>query len=134
MKVSLKLPLFGMNMEEATVVRWHRQPGESFRKGEALYEIETEKVTTEVGGAVRRQVAGDRCARRGNYQRGCRRMPYRYVRRPRVAKRRFQRCSAVCAAISERAHLLEPVFQLLKLQRENNGGRSAREAFQRSCS
>jgi len=48
MKVSLKLPLFGMNMEEATVVRWHRQPGESFRKGEALYEIETEKVTTVV--------------------------------------------------------------------------------------
>jgi pyruvate/2-oxoglutarate dehydrogenase complex dihydrolipoamide acyltransferase (E2) component len=48
MKVSLKLPLFGMNMEEATVVRWHRQPGESFRKGEPLYEIETEKVTTEV--------------------------------------------------------------------------------------
>jgi pyruvate/2-oxoglutarate dehydrogenase complex dihydrolipoamide acyltransferase (E2) component len=47
-KVSLKLPLFGMNMEEATVVRWHRQPGESFRKGEPLYEIETEKVTTEV--------------------------------------------------------------------------------------
>jgi len=48
MKVSLKLPLFGMNMEEAMVVRWHRQPGESFRKGEPLYEIETEKVTTEV--------------------------------------------------------------------------------------
>jgi pyruvate/2-oxoglutarate dehydrogenase complex dihydrolipoamide acyltransferase (E2) component len=48
MKVSLKLPLFGMNMEEAMVVRWHREPGESFRKGEPLYEIETEKVTTEV--------------------------------------------------------------------------------------
>jgi pyruvate/2-oxoglutarate dehydrogenase complex dihydrolipoamide acyltransferase (E2) component len=48
MKVSLKLPLFGMNMEEATVVKWHRQPGESFRKGEPLYEIETEKVTQEV--------------------------------------------------------------------------------------
>lgn len=48
MKVSLKLPLFGMNMEEATIVKWHKQAGESFRKGEPLYEIETEKVTQEV--------------------------------------------------------------------------------------
>ncbi len=48
MKVSLKLPLFGMNMEEATIVKWHKHAGESFRKGEPLYEIETEKVTQEV--------------------------------------------------------------------------------------
>ena len=48
MKVSLKLPLFGMNMEQATVMVWHKQPGETFRKGDSLYEIETEKVTTEV--------------------------------------------------------------------------------------
>jgi pyruvate/2-oxoglutarate dehydrogenase complex dihydrolipoamide acyltransferase (E2) component len=46
MKLSLKLPMFGMNMEEATIVKWHRQPGEPIRKGEPLYEIETEKVTT----------------------------------------------------------------------------------------
>jgi pyruvate/2-oxoglutarate dehydrogenase complex dihydrolipoamide acyltransferase (E2) component len=48
MKVSLKLPLFGMNMEEATIVKWHRRPGEAFRKGEPLYDIETEKVISEV--------------------------------------------------------------------------------------
>lgn len=48
MKVSLKLPLFGMNMEEATIVKWHKRSGENFRKGEPLYEIETEKVTQEV--------------------------------------------------------------------------------------
>ena len=48
MKLSLKLPMFGMNMEQATIVKWHSQPGESFNKGEPLYEIETEKVTTEV--------------------------------------------------------------------------------------
>jgi len=48
MKLSLKLPMFGMSMEEATIVKWHRQPGEPIRKGEPLYEIETEKVTTEV--------------------------------------------------------------------------------------
>jgi pyruvate/2-oxoglutarate dehydrogenase complex dihydrolipoamide acyltransferase (E2) component len=47
-KLSLKLPLFGMNMEQATIVKWHRRPGEGFKKGEPLYEIETEKVTAEV--------------------------------------------------------------------------------------
>lgn len=48
MIVSLKLPRFGMTMEEATVVKWYRQPGEGFKTGEPLYEIETEKVTTTV--------------------------------------------------------------------------------------
>ena len=48
MKVSVKLTRVGMNMEEATITKWHRQPGESFRTGDILYEIETEKVTQEV--------------------------------------------------------------------------------------
>jgi pyruvate/2-oxoglutarate dehydrogenase complex dihydrolipoamide acyltransferase (E2) component len=48
MKVTLKLPMFGMNMDEATIVRWHVAPGQSFAKGAALYEVETEKVTTDV--------------------------------------------------------------------------------------
>ena len=48
MKVTLKMPMFGMNMDEATIVRWHVEPGQSFRKGEPLYEVETEKVTSEV--------------------------------------------------------------------------------------
>ncbi|MBU0556684.1 MAG: lipoyl domain-containing protein [Alphaproteobacteria bacterium] len=45
MKVKLKLPRYGMNMEEATIVKWHKQPGDPIKEGEALYEIETEKVT-----------------------------------------------------------------------------------------
>lgn len=48
MKVSLKLPRLSMNMEEATVVAWLKAVGETFRAGEALYSIETEKVTSEV--------------------------------------------------------------------------------------
>ena len=48
MKVNLKLVRIGMNMEEATVVKWHRAPGEAFKSGEPLYEIETEKVSQEV--------------------------------------------------------------------------------------
>lgn len=48
MKVSLKLGRIGMNMQEATITKWLVQPGEAFRKGDPLYEIETEKVTQEV--------------------------------------------------------------------------------------
>jgi len=48
MKVNLKLPREGMNMEEALVSKWHRKPGESFKLGDVLYEFETEKATQEV--------------------------------------------------------------------------------------
>ena len=47
-RVQVKLPKIGMTMEEATVVRFCRQPGEAFRKGDPLYEIETEKISPEV--------------------------------------------------------------------------------------
>ena len=48
MKVSLKLSRIGMNMQEATIVKWCKQVGDEFQKGDVLYEIETEKVTQEV--------------------------------------------------------------------------------------
>ena len=48
MKINLKLGRVGMNMQEATISKWHVAPGESFAKGDILYEIETEKVTQEV--------------------------------------------------------------------------------------
>jgi len=40
--------MFGMNMDEATIVNWHLAPGQSFQKGDPLYEVETEKVTSAV--------------------------------------------------------------------------------------
>ena len=46
--LELKLGRIGMNMEEATIKRWYKAAGESFAKGDALYDIETEKVATEV--------------------------------------------------------------------------------------
>jgi pyruvate/2-oxoglutarate dehydrogenase complex dihydrolipoamide acyltransferase (E2) component len=46
--IELKLGRIGMNMEEATLKQWHKTEGESFKKGEPLYDIETEKVATEV--------------------------------------------------------------------------------------
>jgi pyruvate/2-oxoglutarate dehydrogenase complex dihydrolipoamide acyltransferase (E2) component len=48
MKVNLKLNRVGMNMAEATIAKWHRQPGQAFKAGDSLYEIETDKVTQEV--------------------------------------------------------------------------------------
>lgn len=48
MKIKLKLIRYGMNMSEATIVEWHKQPGESFNVGDAIYSIETEKVTQDV--------------------------------------------------------------------------------------
>ena len=48
MRVTITLPNIGMTMEEATVVRFYRLPGESFRAGDPLYEIETEKVSNEI--------------------------------------------------------------------------------------
>ena len=37
-----------MSMQEATIVEWLKQPGDVFREGEALYSIETDKVSQEV--------------------------------------------------------------------------------------
>jgi pyruvate/2-oxoglutarate dehydrogenase complex dihydrolipoamide acyltransferase (E2) component len=47
-RVQVVLPKIGMTMEEATVVRFCRQPGEAFRKGEPLFEIETDKISQEM--------------------------------------------------------------------------------------
>lgn len=48
MRTAVKLTRIGMTMEEATIVRFCKQPGEAFRQGDPLYEIETEKVNHEV--------------------------------------------------------------------------------------
>jgi pyruvate dehydrogenase E2 component (dihydrolipoamide acetyltransferase) len=44
----VKVPRLGQGMESATVVRWLKAEGDEVAKGEALYEVDTEKVTQEV--------------------------------------------------------------------------------------
>jgi pyruvate/2-oxoglutarate dehydrogenase complex dihydrolipoamide acyltransferase (E2) component len=48
MSTELKMMRVGMNMEEATIVAWCKQAGDSFAEGEILYQIETDKVTFDV--------------------------------------------------------------------------------------
>jgi len=42
------MPKPGQTMEEATLVKWHKQEGDGVRKGDVLFEIETDKAVLEV--------------------------------------------------------------------------------------
>jgi pyruvate dehydrogenase E2 component (dihydrolipoamide acetyltransferase) len=46
--LEVTLPRLGQGMESGTIVRWLKQEGDQVEKGEALYELDTEKVTQEV--------------------------------------------------------------------------------------
>ena len=49
MPTEVKLPRLGQGMESGTIVKWLKSEGEPVRKGEPLYELDTDKVTQEVG-------------------------------------------------------------------------------------
>jgi pyruvate dehydrogenase E2 component (dihydrolipoamide acetyltransferase) len=46
--VDLPLPRLGETMEEGRIVTWLKQPGEAFKRGEILLEVETDKTVVEV--------------------------------------------------------------------------------------
>src|SRR5206468_1546518 len=48
MATEVKLPRLGQGMESGTIVKWLKSEGESVKKGDALYELDTDKVTQEV--------------------------------------------------------------------------------------
>ena len=48
MKEELKMPKLRPEMERGSLCAWLKEPGEAFKKGEALSEIETEKVVNQV--------------------------------------------------------------------------------------
>ncbi len=48
MAVEIVIPMLGVTVEQGTVVQWLKKPGEKVAKGEILFVVETEKVTTEV--------------------------------------------------------------------------------------
>ena len=45
---TLLLPRLGETMTEGTIIAWQKQPGESFRRGDPLLELETDKMAAEV--------------------------------------------------------------------------------------
>ena len=48
MATEVKLPRLGQGMESGTIVRWLKAEGDSVKKREPLYELDTDKVTQEV--------------------------------------------------------------------------------------
>jgi pyruvate dehydrogenase E2 component (dihydrolipoamide acetyltransferase) len=42
------MPKMGFDMQEGTIVRWLKKPGDAVRRGEPIAEIETDKVTIEI--------------------------------------------------------------------------------------
>jgi pyruvate/2-oxoglutarate dehydrogenase complex dihydrolipoamide acyltransferase (E2) component len=48
MATEVKLPRLGQGMESGTIVRWLKNEGETVKKREPLYELDTDKVTQEV--------------------------------------------------------------------------------------
>ena len=48
MSVEIKVPDMGESIVEATIIQWMKQEGDSVAAGEAVAELETDKVTLEV--------------------------------------------------------------------------------------
>jgi pyruvate dehydrogenase E2 component (dihydrolipoamide acetyltransferase) len=48
MATEVKLPRLGQGMESGTIVKWLKSEGDAVEKGDALYELDTDKVTQEV--------------------------------------------------------------------------------------
>ncbi len=48
MPTEVKLPRLGQGMESGTIIKWLKSEGDAVQKGEALYELDTDKVTQEV--------------------------------------------------------------------------------------
>ncbi len=61
MATNVVMPQMGYDMREGTVVRWHKQEGETVDRGEVIADIETDKATVEfeayTGGVMGRIVA-----------------------------------------------------------------------------
>lgn len=48
MKKNVQMPRLSENMDVGVLVAWNKEAGEAIKKGEILFEVETEKVISEV--------------------------------------------------------------------------------------
>jgi pyruvate dehydrogenase E2 component (dihydrolipoamide acetyltransferase) len=44
----LRMPKFGLTMEEGTITKWYKKEGEFIKKGEPLLEVESEKIVNDI--------------------------------------------------------------------------------------
>ncbi len=58
MPYEVKMPQLGMNQDSAVIVSWLKSTGEKVAKGEAIFEVETDKATMEVEAATDGFLAG----------------------------------------------------------------------------
>ena len=63
MTIDITVPALGESVTEATVMRWHKAPGDAVALDETLVELETDKiaveVTAEAAGTLAEIVAGE---------------------------------------------------------------------------
>ena len=63
MTIDITVPTLGESVTEATVMRWHKAPGDAVARDETLVELETDKiaveVTAEAAGTLAEIVAGE---------------------------------------------------------------------------
>ena len=55
MRIEVKMPNLGYDMETGVIAGWKKAPGERVERGEALAEIETDKATVEMEAACNRE-------------------------------------------------------------------------------
>ena len=48
MKKTIHMPKLSPEMEKGVLVAWNKEPGDTIKKGDILFEVETEKVVSEV--------------------------------------------------------------------------------------
>ena len=48
MRLEVKVPQLPESVSEATLLDWHKQPGDAIRRDENLIDLETDKVVLEV--------------------------------------------------------------------------------------
>jgi dihydrolipoamide dehydrogenase len=48
MAIEVVIPMLGITVEKGKILKWHKSEGDSVTKGEPIFEVETDKVVTEV--------------------------------------------------------------------------------------
>ena len=48
MAVDVVLPILGLTVEKGKITKWLKSEGDKVQKGESIFEVEADKVTTEV--------------------------------------------------------------------------------------